>query len=114
MSIAPATGAVLALDVVIEARVAAAFPVASFVVINSRPTGHQAEKDMLRRFDDDTDVSSPNHQISGFWLLDSFEGINAGVEIRRRRIGIRKPGLLVNAVHQVGAIGVGTAANPGV
>ncbi len=69
---------------------------------------------MLRRFDDDTDVSSPNHQISGFWLLDSFEGINAGVEIRRRRIGIRKPGLLVNAVHQVGAIGVGTAANPGV
>ena len=56
----------IAFHVAIEARLAAAFPVAVVVIINSWSGAQEAEELVLGRTDDNPDVAVPDNQIRGF------------------------------------------------
>ena len=105
-------GAVL--DVTIEPWMSSGLPIWRLVIIDPGSRTHEAEEDVLGRFDHDPRVPSPNYKVPRLRQPDSLEPVDAGVEIRRRRIGIREPSSLIDGVNQVRAVGFRISANSGV
>ena len=106
------TGVIL--DVTIEPWVSSALPIWRLVIIDPGSRTHEAEEDVLGRFDDDPRVPSPNYKVPRLRQLDSPEPFDPGIEIRRRRIGIREPSSLIDGVNQVRAVGFRISANSGI
>src|ERR1700690_3545564 len=84
----------------------AAFPIGRLVIVDAGAGSHEAEENVLRGLNHDADVSSPNDQVAGLGLLDSLKSFDAGVEIRRGRIGVRKSSALVDGMNQMRAVGL--------
>src|ERR1700690_1395687 len=91
-----------------------AFPIGRLVIIDAGAGGHEAEEDVLRWFDRHPCVTSPNYQVARLRQLDSLKAFDTGVEVRRRRVGIRESGSLVDGMNQMRAVGLGTLADSGV
>jgi len=83
-------------------------------VIGAGSGTHVTEEDVLRRFDHDPRVPSPNYQVARLRLLDSLESFDPGVEVRRGRIGIRESRPLVDGMNKMRAVVFRISANSGV
>jgi hypothetical protein len=59
-------------------------------------------------------MPSPNYQVPRFRQLDSLEPFDAGVEIRRRRIGIREASSLIDGVNKMRAVVFRISTNSGI
>jgi hypothetical protein len=57
--------------------------------------------------DHDTDVSSPDHQISRLGPLDSLKPLGTNVELRRGSIPIGEASLLINGMNEMRTIALG-------
>lgn len=95
------------LDVTIEPSTSSAGPIGSLVVINPWPTVQEAEEDVMRRADHNSDVSAPYHQIARPRKRDSLKPFYSYVEIRGTRVVVGKPGLFVNGVNQMRTVMLG-------
>ena len=91
-------------DVTIEPWVSSALPIWRLVIIDPGSRTHEAEEDVLGRFDDDPRVPSPNYKVPRLRQLDSLEPFDASVKVRRRRIGIREPSALVDGMDKMRAV----------
>ena len=88
-------------------------PIRRFIVVSPGPETQEAEEKMFRRFGDDTDVPSPNHQITGLRFLDALEFLYARVNFRRRRIAVRETSALVDRMDKMRAVALGMQPDSG-
>jgi len=86
----------------------------ALVVIQTGAATKGAEKRMMGWLGDDSYVAVPDNQVGGLGLGDPLEPINAVVEIVRIGIGVRKASLLVDRVHQMGAVAFSAPRHLGV
>jgi hypothetical protein len=87
------------LYVAIEPSASSASPIWSFVVVNPRPGTHEAEEHVPRRFDDNSYVPAPHHQIAGLRPCDSLKPFDPNVEIGGTRVGVSEAGSFVDGMH---------------
>lgn len=59
-------------------------------------------------------MPSPDYQVPRLRQLDSLEPFDAGVEVRRRHIGIREPSSLVDGMNKMRAVVLRISLNSGV
>jgi hypothetical protein len=88
-------------DVTVKSDRPTLFPILRVVFIEAWAMSQETVKLTAPRIHHDTDVSAPNHQVSGLRLLHSAEIIGPAVKFGRTRIWIREPGLLIYRMHQV-------------
>ena len=89
------------LYVAVEPDLSALLPILRVIGIDAGPATQPAEEGALRRIDHDTHMPRPNHQVPGLRTRHSLEVVGPVVEIGRTRVGIGKPGLEIDGVHQV-------------
>ena len=59
----------------------------------------------------DSDMSFPNHQITGLRFLNSSEILGSAIQVRRTRIRIGEPRPVIYRVHQMRAVANATDPN---
>jgi hypothetical protein len=102
------------LDIAIEPWPSSALPMRRLVVIDPWSRTHEAEEDVLRRFDYDPHVSSPNYQVARLRHFDSLEPLDAGVEVGGRSVGVWEASSLINRMNEMRTIVFRTSTNVGV
>ena len=75
---------------------------------------HCAEKDVLRRIDHDSCVSTPYNQIARLRMRYSLKFVCSDIEIRGRRVGVGKPSPTIDCVNEVRTISLGAQVDTGV
>ena len=99
---APRAG--LVFDVPIEPGLPAIDPIGGFVVIDSGPRTHEAEKDVTRWSDNDSHMPTPNDQVTGLRARNPLKALDSDVQIVGAGVGIRKASAFVNRMDQVGTV----------
>ena len=89
------------LYVAVEPDLSALLPVLRVVGIDAGPATQPAEEGALRRIDHDAHMPWPNHQVPGLRTGHSLELVGPVIKIGRTCVGIGKPGLEIDGVHQV-------------
>ena len=92
------------LYVAVKAKLSAAFPIATLIIVNSRPPAQQAKELVSRGMNHNSYMSMPDDQIGRFRMRHWAEFWDTVIQIVGIRIRIGKSGALVNSVHQVRAI----------
>jgi len=83
------------------------FPVGRVILIDSWSRPQVTEEDVLRRTDDNSDVTPPDRKVAGLRLLYALKTFYSDVQIRGWRISIIKPGTFINGMHKVRAVPLG-------
>ncbi len=94
-----------------KARAPSVGPVGTSVVVDSRPSGHEAEEDVPRGSDNNSHVPVPHHQITRLRLRDLLKAFDSEIEIGGTGIGISKARSFVDGMNQMRTITHGALTN---
>src|ERR1700719_3067828 len=94
----------ITLDITIEASLSSTCPIGSFVVVDPRSRTQEAEKDVARRSDDNSDVPAPHHQIARLRPHNSSKPFDSDVEIGGTGVGVGETGSFVYGMNEMGTV----------
>src|SRR5579863_5786171 len=98
------TRAGIIFEVTKEPRSSSAFPIRRVIIGNARARGHEAEENVSRWPDDNSDMPTPHHQIARLWLRHSLKPFDSKIEVAGAGVGIAEAGFLVDGMNQVRTI----------
>src|SRR5882762_317635 len=91
---------------------ASPLPVRRVIGLNTEPRPQGAVKGVLPGINHDAGMSGPYHQVAGPGLRHPAKLVGSSIEIRGTGVGVGKASLLIDGMHQVGAIGPGVSRVP--
>lgn len=90
-----------AFDVSVKSCGPALLPILRVIFLNAGTVPQETVKLASTWVHHDTDVSPPDHEVSGLGLFHPAKLVGSAVEISRTRIRVREASLLIDRMHQV-------------
>jgi len=96
-----ATGTRIVFHVAVEARLPAAFPIATIVVVDLWAFAQEAEEGVVCGMNHNSDMPAPHNQVRRLGPRYPLKSLDPEIEIFRVRIFVRKACPLIDGMHQV-------------